>query len=475
MPKQGVFFCDLSASQKALAQKASNPTELSFIGAEPNLEWELIPKSLNQVKVDDLTEDLLAFASHLYQADRLLKRPADDKDRWVREFELHVGVHDESLWNDLANELAKILKIITRDVFHLFFYRLEGLRPSLLLPMTVPSGAEAICVFSTRFNSAFGMASAQENLIASVRYGPDRPKDRQIKLIDTIGTIQRANTNAQDISFVAFRLTPVGLPSVERTQRTLGFLQFALAACLARRFRLTRVQLFDDAVSSYHLRPLQICGPGYAVRDTRPDFLWQALEFFKNLDANFIGIGIQNLFQFSTATDILDLSKHWNAKDRQTLLTKTDSCLEKELAKALRPNWNGAVPHCGCCFPCKLRRLAALAAGLESESDYSAYAINPLDDLKPNVLQNLSKIHAPRVREYHIKGLKDFRNYLSNFQTGSVTIADPYIQREIYNLSWDKFILDIAPPNVGPPTPSHIFQRIIDVHARFNNQVKAFL
>ncbi|HEX7185525.1 MAG TPA: hypothetical protein VF756_27120 [Thermoanaerobaculia bacterium] len=488
MPQHlGVFFCDLSASQKkdAEARSAKSGTlargatvhELRLIGSNPNLGWGLESSFDDGGKgqpIDALTEDLLAFASHLYQADQLIKRPQKKPHPWIREIELHVGVQDERLWNDQATELTDLLHNLTHDTFRLSFYQRADTRPVLRLPATGPSVGGGVCVFSTHFKSVFGIACQSErgDLIASVRYGPGSPKSSQQKLIAEISRV----TNP--FSVIAFRLMPVNLPSLERTQRSLGFLQVALAAGLARRLGLPRIQLFDDAVSSYHLRDRQICGPGYAVRDTHPQFLWQTLHVFEKLKV-VKDLKINNPFQFYTATQILACLSGKNPKARQALLLqKTDSCLEKDLAKALSPNWKGTVPHCGCCFPCKLRRLAALAADLETRNAHRAYAIDPLNDQIPSaVLQGLGTNLKRRVEAYHIKGLSDFKDHLENFQKGPSDIRDPFIPEEIRNMSSTKLLLVASPP--GPPkaevTVADMFQSIFDAHARFYREVQTFL
>jgi hypothetical protein len=489
---QGIFFCDLSAKQREVAEKSSKTSDalargavvhdLRLAGDNPNLDWELesgLGDGGEGVPIDDLTIDLLAFAAHLYQADRLLKRPEkqpkeDTRARaWYRIVELHIGVKHQELWNSRATDLARLLGDITHDTFRLSFYHRDDTIPALLLPMTAPPIEGGICVFSTHFNSVFGIAcqSEQGDLIASVRYGPGSPKRSQYELIEEIARV----TNP--FPFIAFRLTPIKLSSVERTQRTLGFLQFALAAGLARRLGLARIQIFSDAISSYHFRQRQICGgSGFAIRDTRPDFLWQTLNVLEQLGI-VKDLKIRNPFQFSTAAEVLSCLSGKNQHIRRALLLqKTDSCLEKDLAKALRQNWKGAVPHCGCCFPCKLRRLAALAAGLETTGEYDAYAIDPLNpDIPSAKLEGLGGNLRLRADAYH-GGLPDFKSYLDFFQAGPAAILDPLIRPEIQRLSSEKFFLDSSAPGAPDPQPTaaHIFQWIVGVHARFRDQVQEF-
>jgi hypothetical protein len=485
VPGQDVFFCDLTAAQRKTAEAefsrrsgaaAATFHDSNLVATKRNLEWKLEPEGIDESgegdPLDDLTEDLLAFALHVYQADRDVKRPASDfsKDWWSRRIELHVGVRDEQLWNDQRIDLARILSDSTRDTFRLYFYHRDEDRPPLRLPASVPPVDGGICIFSTRFNSVFGFASqlAQGSLIASVRYGPDSPKSTQL---DLIREIQRLTGG---FSSIGFRLTPIERPSAERTQRTLGFLQFALAAGLARRLGIGRIQLFDDAISSYHLQPDQICGPGKAVRDTRPDILRQTLNVFERLKITIKEqLQVHNPFQFLTAGQVLQLPDKLTLNQRKDLLARTDNCLEKDLARALRANWDDAVPHCGCCFPCKMRRLAALVAGLETKTKFGAYAINPLRPRAVGGL-NLSENHAKRFEDYHNKGVPAFKSYLRQFKGTSV--SNPITWRTITELSSEKLFLGGTPPGVTTATITAVdIQRwITDAHQRFSKEVRPF-
>jgi hypothetical protein len=478
--KWDVFRCDLSPSQAREVEASVGASgrsrvvfhSLNLIGDSPNLTWELKAEHGDDTggdALDDLTEDLLAVASHIYQADRVVRRSSRPMG-WSRLIELHIGVRLVKAWKDEKTEIEAVLRNVTQDTFRLFFYERVENRPSLRLPAIDSPVIGGICIFSTRFTSAFGFVTqlAQGSLIASVRYGPDSPKSAQDRLVKEISAL------TEGFHLIGFRLTPSNLDSVERTQRTLGFLQLALAASLARRQGVRKIQLFDDAVSSYHLQPRQLCGPGFAVRDTRPDFLSQTYEIFKRLTVADRELEILHPFQFSTAVQMLQMPKTLTKKQRQSLLAKTDSCLEKDLAIKLRPRWKDSAPHCGCCFPCKMRRLAALAAGLETPQDYSAYAINPL---RRYDVRKLGKNLAKRVEEYHNKGLSALKNYLQGFKGRSVSNPiNPMTKITIASLASPKLLFGPTPGAPGTTNPEVVIAKwIIDIHEQFGKEVLRFI
>lgn len=483
---RGVFYCDLSETERNRAAQWSRrrgvkaraePTLeklLTLIGRKPNLTWfaETSLKNGDLQPINELTEDLLAVAAHVYQADRLVRRPEGLK-HWVREIELHIGVHNKNLWQKQALELGRILSKITHDQFRLRFYPLPPgqKRPSLNMPAILRANS-GICVFSSHFVPVFGIAreSTANDLVASVRYDPASPKERQQRILQCI----RQMTN--DFPYFAFRLHSRDNPC-ERTQRTSGFLQFSLAAALARSTGLNKIRLFGDCVSSYHLQTRQICGPGFFVHDTRPDFLHRSRDVFRNLRILQKQVDVENPYQFSTAVEVLGgLRGPVQGQVLASLLQETDSCLEKPLAKKLTTkSWDGRVPHCGCCFPCKMRRLAALGSGLESSEDLAAYAIDPLNpQISGTKLARIGPNLQRRVEVYHGKGLLMLKHYLGLFDRQPL---DPNLQEEVNYLKAPQFIMTAAAPFVPNTStaPQQHADLIVEVHKRFWNQIRKYL
>jgi hypothetical protein len=162
----------------------------------------------------------------------------------------------------------------------------------------------------------------------------------------------------------------------------------------------------------------------------------------------------------------------WLETDQlKSLLAQTDNCLEKELAKALRKNWKDAPPHCGCCFPCKMRRLAALGAHLEDPDDFRAYAINPL---RKHDVGKLGRNLGERVKKYHNEGLPLLKSYLRDFKDGKV--KNPFTRQLLVPLKSTKLVFGTPPPDApGTLSEDDVERGIIEVHENFGRQVLKYL
>jgi hypothetical protein len=467
--KPAIFFCDLNAAQIKEAKAWSNANgamrrdhnehRLTFAG---NIQLKVDTNEDNLKNVDNLTKDLIASACFIYQADRMITRPP----KWFRELEFHIGVHDRKLWGASASQLSKIIRHLTRDTVRIQFYKFEGTRAALNLPRLVGQREGGVCVFGDNIDAVAGAAIVHgaNAIVASYRYGPENPAKYNHGLINQIEKLTRP------LDYVGFRIMPRKLAVRDPTQRTKGFLQLALAAAVARGIGLDNVehiQVFGNGISSYHLRNFQLCGSGYSVRDTHPLLLKLVQELFQRLFGDDQGLKVVNQFQYLTPSAVLhQLLQSLTKDDAQKLFGEINNCSERNLARL------SGVSHCGCCFSCKVRRLAALGVKFEQKDDYSTYATDPLvNKVAPGFKSKLSPRYKKRVEDYHEKGLFGFKRYIEGFRQQNdediISITD--IGKEIIDLASET--LDVG----GIRTVQDMQTQIIKLHKQFAAEATPYL
>ena len=225
----------------------------------------------------------------------------------------------------------------------------------------------------------------------------------------------------------------------------------------------------------------QLCGGGRSVRDTYPEVLRRAQILFRGLFAAPQPISIVNPFQFFTpAMVILELKSRLHSstfrvrKKRRPplsaheLFTEANACWDPGLAKFF------SVAHCGCCFPCKIRRLTALIVGFEKEDNYSAYAIDPLKT-RASAREKKKLQSRPffwqRYLAFHEDGYPQFKRYIQTFlkkdneilQDLTIGPAIDELARLKLNLSGDETVA------------TNMKKEMIAVHRQFATEAKRYL
>lgn len=473
--RRAIFFCDLDQNQKSAAITWSKVNGvLGRGGSKHTLSFDKDVKlKINSPNMGSLSdaigqtsEDLIACACHVYQADRIISRG----NKWHRELEFHIAVSKKDLWNTLALQLKMIIERLTGDDVRFQFYDLTKKRKELRLPgLVVGPRPGGICIFSDNLDAVVGLFRESNNkpLIASFRYEQNsyRTQDRLIRTILN-------STNAQE--YIRFGIiTSKG--KREATERTSGFLQLALAAAVLKgpgRGRTQTIQVFGNGFSSYHLREYQLCGGSrLPVRDTHPEFLRFVQDLMETLykDDEEPAIEIINPFQFLTPSDVLAQLLGIGPAHLKLFLDSND-CSEKVLAQRL---WKGkSAAHCGCCFSCKIRYLAALIAGVYT-GGYSAagYAFDPLKSPAPTRIKaNLGRNLAAKVTTFHDNGLYLFADYVRYFLSKK-TMTNSGISVVIRRLA----AINLDMSGQKNSSPAAVEAAIEQVHSNFANEADRYL
>jgi hypothetical protein len=466
--KAAIFFCDLTKAQIKQA-KAWSKTENWAMGRPhgeheftfaKNIDLKVDGNQDNSNNVDNLTKDLLTTACFIYQADRMITR----SQNWFRELEFHIGVYDYRLWNENASLLRKIIGHLTRDTVRIRFYKFQGKRAPLKLPRLIGEREGGICVFGDTLDAVAGAAIVNKvnAIVASYRYGQEDARSHH-ELIEQIKKL------TQPLDYVRFRIIPRGLNGRDPTQRTNGFLQLALAGAVARSIGLDSIgqlQVFGNGIASYHLQNRQLCGSGFSVRDTHPLLLKLVQELFRNLFSDGENLCVVNQFQYLTPSAVLNqVLETLNQADTMKLFAEISNCSERRLARSF-----GRL-HCGCCFSCKIRRLAALNVKFEQAHDHSNYATDPLDN-KVNAIfkSKLNELEKKTVYDSHETGFFGFKRYIEGFRRSPAEIRKlTEVGKGISDLATE--LLDVG----GPRTSQDMENEIIALHKQFADETKGYI
>jgi len=328
----------------------------------------------------DFELDLLAIATYVYCADQAVRRGGmkqiDYGRSWFRTFRFEVPVRAPDFWSspEILEELCRVLNDLSGDNFEFAFCHLTNPSP---LETHFEFGEEAIAdieevvLFSGGLDSFGGAVREALCLNRKVALVSHRP-------VSKIGSRQR-----QLVADIAERVAdpakrPVHGPVLvnkakelgkDYTQRTRSFLYAAIAAVVARLFRLKRIRFYENGVTGLNLPISPQVVSTRATRTTHPMVLSGYTRLFSRIYPD--GFGIDNPFFWKTKAEIL---REIKTAGHSRLCAFTSSCAHI---------WERTLmhPHCGKCSQCVERRLVALAAEYADEEDPpEMYELNVLTD-----------------------------------------------------------------------------------------------
>lgn len=304
--------------------------------------------------------DLIEIAAYVYAADRNVDRGglADvEYNSWARQFDFHIAVRDHDFWNrsEVKKALAETLRWLTGDASYSFtFVPGHSTSPSNLFdaasePLPQATRSVTVLPFSGGLDSLAGalhVLGSTENHVMLVSH------QSQSKTKRTQNVLQAALKERYPgrVSHFPFECHLWGERAPEETQRTRSFLYCAIASTVAMTYQTSDVQVFENGVTSFNFSRRQDQMNARASRTTHPQTL-SRLSGLMSLIAE-RPLSISSPFMWKTKSDVIELVKiHAPA-----LLSSTVSCTatfkHREQAN-----------HCGECFQCIDRRIAAYAIG----------------------------------------------------------------------------------------------------------------
>lgn len=368
-----VFLCNGAERPKNLDEKAK-VTSLSYFKKDPECKVNLqLPRFVDQVyHLPSRVLDLLEIAAYVFAADRAAHRgprEAVELHAWRRTMHFVIRVRDADFWNQdpVRNKLSAALLFMTGDRDYLFdFIPGHSTPPTSLFDReefaVAPQEPSSVALFSGGLDSLAGvlarLKSTNEILyLISHRSGQPSTKRTQRKIVGAL----RA-TYPGRIRHYSFDCGLSHHRAAEETQRTRAFLFCSIAFALAHRLSLDSFLACENGVTSLNLLRRQDLIGARSSRTTHPKTQYLMSEFLSELRGS--KFEISNPFWNQTKTDVMDFLNRRNGRD---LIGSTVSC--SKTFQRLE-----SATHCGCCFQCIDRRLAAYAAGLQDVDNVGIYS-----------------------------------------------------------------------------------------------------
>lgn len=348
------------------------PLQIRINGPDPTFHLDadrIAARAL--APVEPVLLDLLEIACAVFSADGTVRRGGDVRRamgaEWRRRFDIDMPVRRPDAWRDPETQdlLSETLTFLTEDDYGFNFENAaaDGGPPDFL--DLDPSGAtfeaENVVLFSGGLDSFAGalesLNTRQDRVILLSHRAAPKIMPRQEKLGGFLG--RRFPGRVLHLNVRAHR---AGRQAVETTQRSRSFLFTALGAATAATFGARRIAFFENGVVGHNL-PIspQVVG-SMATRTTHP----LALHLLSRLlDRILPGrLAITNDYQWMTKTDVVQrIEMHQGLE----MLSQGVSCTTVRDQTTLHT-------HCGACSQCIDRRMAVLAAGVETHDPEDAYA-----------------------------------------------------------------------------------------------------
>jgi hypothetical protein len=389
---QHVFLCN-EASKPANIPEGWHVKELRYSNSTgvPNVRLHL-PKFVNQVHhLPDRVLDLLELAAYVFAADRLTLRGARDAvefHSWLRSMHFVVKVRDHDFWNqpEVQEKLCAVLRFMTGDHQYSFeFIRGHKTPPAGLFDreecvMETKNNASVV-LFSGGLDSLGGalerLAQTEEDVfLVSHRSGQPSTGKTQKALVNALSEMYQGR-----VHHFQFECGLTHVHGADETQRTRAFLFGSIAFALQHCLGVDSFYAYENGVTSINMLRRQDLINARASRTTHPQTHALMAEFLAELHGD--KVSIHNPFLTKSKTDVFSTIDRLGGRN---FISSAVSC--SETYKPAGPS----TTHCGCCFQCIDRRIAAYASGLHQIDNSGLYATDlfvnriPSEEIKTAVL-----------------------------------------------------------------------------------------
>lgn len=381
-PTPTVFLCN-GADRPADDTQNVEVANLSYSKGDPNCLVKVkLPTFVDQVyHLPTRVLDLLEIAAYVFAADRWAYRGPKDAvefHSWPRVMRFVIRVREADFWNrpEIKVKLAAALVFMTGDREYTFeFLPGHSTPPTSLFDREEFKielrGPTSVVLFSGGLDSLAGVldrlrSTTEDICLISHQSGQPSTKRTQRRLVEALKLAYPGR-----IFHYAFECGLTHVRAAEETQRTRSFLFGSIAFALAHRLSQTQFFVYENGITSLNLLRRQDLINARASRTTHPKTLALMSLFLSEVHGG--TVKVLNPFWQHTKTDVFQLLDEVGGRNfigSAVSCSKTFQRLE-------------SATHCGCCFQCIDRRLAAYAAGLQDIDDCGIYAknvfVNPID------------------------------------------------------------------------------------------------
>ena len=372
-----------------LANGATGPPDttgslrLHYIEGQPGQRLRIsLPRFVQDVyHLPPRILDLLEIASYVFAADRRIFRGPKDAveyHAWSRVIDFHIRVRDHDFWIQptVTKALSDTLTFMTGDAEHTFHFEPGHATPptGLFDRPGFSIDLEATGVVVTLFSGGLDSLAGALDLLASGDYKVVLVSHQsQTKTTHTQRALVRALVEKYQgrVHPYSFECTLRDVRSREETQRTRSFLYASIAYAIASAHHQDNFSVYENGVTSINLYRREDLVNARASRTTHPQTMAK-MEILLSL----IGekeFKIELPYMFKTKAEIVEKLK----SHAPELISSSVSCSRTF-------DVEGQATHCGRCFQCIDRRIAAYSVGAEKLDHRGLYTYDiiaePIND-----------------------------------------------------------------------------------------------
>jgi hypothetical protein len=341
--------------------------------SERNIQLSLPDFVRDVYHLPDRLLDLLEIAAFVFSADRLIRRgERDDVEyyAWARSFEFRIRVRDHVFWSQdcVKRKLAEALTFITGDRDFAFIFQSGHRTPATSLfdqeDFRIESRQKtSIVLFSGGLDSFAGAIEQLETTDDHVCSVSHRSQPGIMRTQDgLVRALKRQPRYEGRISHYPFLCRLTGIRAPEESQRTRAFLYTSIAFALCRALSQDGFFVYENGVTSLNFARREDLANARASRPTHPRTLALLQSLFSEIAAR--PISIHAPFVWHTKADVF---RKMQSFGQVQLIPSAVSCS--------RTFQNlGNATHCGTCFQCIDRRLAAYASDCDDVDESGIYA-----------------------------------------------------------------------------------------------------
>lgn len=328
--------------------------------------------------IPDRLLDLLEIAAYVYAGDRSRDRgPLDavEYNSWGRYLRFHIRTRDAAFWEatpEPATLASECLRWMTGDCEYEFVFTGGHTTPAANLfdaaavALPPPRGPIAVMPFSGGLDSLAGALDLLNNSDNHVVLVSHQPQGRTKRTQDALARalLERFPNR---ISHYPFECHLIDHRAAEETQRSRSFLYAAISAAIALVYETPGIHIFENGVTSLNLARRQDLLNARASRTTHPQTLGR-LELFLGAVAG-APFTIHTPFLWKTKREVIEL-----------ILELAPELISSAVSCTATFRHLGQATHCGECFQCIDRRLAAASANAWEFDHPGLYSVDVVAD-----------------------------------------------------------------------------------------------
>lgn len=321
--------------------------------------------------------DLVEIASYVFAADRSISRGAKDAlefHAWSRLIDFHIRVRDYEFWTQstVTTALSNILTFMTGDAEYTFHFEPGHSTPPTGLfdqpgfSINLERKEVVITLFSGGLDSLCGaldlLASGDCKLVLVSHQSQSGTIRTQHALVQAL-----RDRYPKRVFHYSFECTLRGVRAREETQRTRSFLYTSIAYAIASAYHQENFCVYENGVTSINLRRREDLANARASRTTHPQTIAKIATLLSLIGETKFKIDMP--YMFKTKAEILAKLKSRSPE----LISSSVSCTKTF-------DVEGVATHCGRCFQCIDRRIAAYSVRAEGEDHRGLYTYDIIAD-----------------------------------------------------------------------------------------------